>query len=69
MLLKAHKIAERLDRTQGDPDDRLEIIPRPDMEVLRNSGAASVDLRLGRWFLKLRESRIAAPAGIVLRLV
>ena len=58
MLLKGHNIAERLERTLGDPNDPLEIIPRPDMEVLRKSGAASVDLRLGRWFLMLRESRI-----------
>ena len=59
MLLKAHEIAERLERTSGDPDDPLEIIPQPDVRALKKSGDASVDLRLGRWFFVLRESRIA----------
>lgn len=59
MLLKAHKIAERLEGSSRDPDDPLEIIPRPELQELKKSGDASVDLRLGRWFVVLRESRIA----------
>jgi dCTP deaminase len=56
MILKSDIVADLLERhePQGDP---LVITPRPDLEELRGSGAGSVDLRLGSWFLMLRHSR------------
>jgi dCTP deaminase len=35
----------------------LSIVPSPDLEKLATAGAASLDLRLGRWFRTLRHSR------------
>lgn len=69
MILGADQIADLLDEgTAGD--DPLVITPQPDLDTLRESGSAAVDLRLGTWFLKLRESRIgllkmAEPAELV----
>jgi dCTP deaminase len=40
--------------------DPLVIRPTPNLKDLRNSGSASVDLRLGCWFLTFRHSRIAS---------
>lgn len=56
MILKADIIADLVDaqEPQGDP---LVITPRPDLKKLRESGSASIDLRLGCWFLMLRHSR------------
>ena len=59
MVLKSAQIYARLTgRSEDhDPSDPLSIIPYFEIESLRNSGAASVDLRLGRWFLLLRSDR------------
>lgn len=49
----------------GDPAG-IAIIPEPSLEDLRLSGEASVTLRLGRWFLAVRqtnETHIEAFAG------
>lgn len=56
MILKSDIIADLLERNepQGDP---LVITPRPDFKELHASGAGSIDLRLGSWFLMLRHSR------------
>lgn len=56
MLLKAEKLAELLAsaETDGDP---LVIAPQPELRALESSGAASMDLRLGTWFLMLKYSR------------
>ena len=35
----------------------LSIVPRPNVEKIAATGAASIDLRLGRWFRTLRPSR------------
>jgi dCTP deaminase len=56
MIIKANQIAELLQSSPEDPDP-LVVTPRPDIEELRKSGAASLDLRLGTWFLRLRQSR------------
>lgn len=37
----------------------LSVVPRPDTDALTAAGAASMDLRLGRWFRTLRPSRTA----------
>lgn len=59
MILKANLIASRM--TSSEPDDvqdPLVITPFPNIEELKKSGAASVDLRLGTWFGTLRQSRV-----------
>ena len=56
MILKADQIARELDSPE-DKDDPLIITPKPNTDVLRSSGAASIDVRLGRWFLACRPSR------------
>lgn len=54
-MQKAERIAQLLESpSEADP---LVIAPRPDMQALRRSGAASIDLRLGSWFAVLRQSR------------
>ncbi len=56
MILKADQIARELESPE-DPEDPLVITPRPDFTYLQKSGAASLDVRLGRWFLACRQSR------------
>ena len=43
---------------QGDPT-LLSIVPEPDLKRLGKSGSASIDLRLGRWFATMRQSRFS----------
>jgi dCTP deaminase len=57
MMLKADRIADLLETQSDDP---LTITPQPNLRALRKSGSASVDLRLGTWFLSLRQSRAAS---------
>ncbi|MGO8744835.1 MAG: dCTP deaminase [Thermoguttaceae bacterium] len=54
-MLKADRIADLLAR--HDSSDPLVITPHLPIEQIRKSGTASVDLRLGTWFLTLRQSR------------
>ena len=56
MILKADQIARELESPE-DSDDPLIITPGPNLDELRLSGAASLDVRLGRWFLAYRPSR------------
>jgi dCTP deaminase len=52
----------RIADIRADDPEALGIIPKPpqdDLEKFRHSGSASVDLRLGRWLLSLRQSRAA----------
>jgi dCTP deaminase len=58
MILKAEQIAREL-RNPTDPNDPLIITPMPELQELEKSGAASVDIRLGCWFLACRQSRIS----------
>jgi len=55
-MLRANKIAHELERT--DTDDPLIIVPKPRVACLRETSTASVDLRLGRWFLVKRQSKL-----------
>ena len=56
MILKADEIAKRL-ANETKASDPLVIKPQPDLNQLRDSGSAAVDLRLGTWLVTLRESR------------
>lgn len=57
MILQAHLLAEMI----GNPDktDPFVITPPPDLKKLEKSGDASIDLRLGTYFLAPRRSRTA----------
>ncbi len=60
MILKADALADCLagkDRPDR-ADDPLAIVPEPDLDDLRLSGAAAIDLHLGCWFVALRRSRL-----------
>ena len=58
MILKCDRIADLLE-DRSESNDPLVITPRPDLKELRNKGSGSVDLRLGTWFITLRQSRAA----------
>lgn len=49
MILSSESIADLLSNVSGS--DPFVIAPRPDIDALRASGEAAVELRLGTWFL------------------
>lgn len=59
MILRAERIAQLLKQSiDAKTADPLVITPAPDLSVLEKSGSASVDLRLGTWFVNLRPARM-----------
>jgi len=60
MILKSDQIASRLrEGAEVGAIDPLVITPTPpDLDVLAASGSASVDVRLGTWFMTLRQARM-----------
>ena len=58
MILTAARISKLLDAGEKDSEDPLVIVPRPRLNLTEEAGAASVDLRLGTWFLSLRQERL-----------
>jgi dCTP deaminase len=60
MILKADEIANRLRAGPEKQRDRLIVRPLPDLRGLEESGSASIDLRLGTWFVSLRHTRYPA---------
>jgi dCTP deaminase len=70
-MLRANSIAERLmkgleagmdlsiDHSGDGATDPLVITPSPDLADLKTSGSASIDLRLGTWFVSLRQTRMS----------
>jgi dCTP deaminase len=61
MILKTDRLAKLLrDGENATGEDPLVITPTPkDLNVLEQSGSASIDLRLGTWFVTLREARMS----------
>jgi dCTP deaminase len=58
MILNAEVIAGYLEKgNKPDTTDPLVISPQPDLKELTESGSASIDLRLGTWFVTLRPAR------------
>lgn len=55
MILKSSDIAKKL-RREENFDDPLVITPMPDLESMDQFSTASVDLRLGSWFLSFKKS-------------
>jgi dCTP deaminase len=60
MILKSDEIANMLRSPPEKQRDRLIIRPLPDLDKLERSGAASIDFRLGTWFVSLRHTRFPA---------
>lgn len=56
MILKSDIIARELEKP-SNKEDPLIITPEPDIGELQKSGSASIDIRLGCWFLACRQSR------------
>lgn len=54
-MIKSELVAQFIECP--DKDDPLVIAPSPDLDELRTSGSASIDLRLGCWFAALRQAR------------
>ncbi len=64
MILKSDQIANRLALTdEVHRKDPLVVTPLPDLDKLRKKGSASIDLRLGTWFLTMRQSRACLLDG------
>ena len=60
MILKAEQLARELENPPNGKDPLI-ITPQPKLEDIRKSGLASIDIRLGCWFLACRPSR----AGLI----
>jgi dCTP deaminase len=58
MIPNAGHIARKLASSPKDKDPLI-ITPMPDLKKLQGSGEASLDLRLGCWFLVCRQTRLA----------
>lgn len=58
-MLSATGLVARLGLAKTAEAGMLSIVPRPDTSALGATGAASIDLRLGRWFRTLRPTRTA----------
>ncbi len=60
MILKADSLAQLLrDGAKPEADDPLVISPMlQGLDALGTSGSASIDLRLGTWFMTLRQARM-----------
>lgn len=57
MLLPSARICDLLESDPSSEKDPLVIAPTPDLVQLRKTGGASVDLRLGTWFLAMKARR------------
>ena len=57
MILKADQLANWIKIPPNDPQEKFFIRPTPNLQELGNSGAASIDLRLGTWFVTLPRTR------------
>jgi dCTP deaminase len=56
MILSGQKLAEEIARGNAGEHLGVAIIPEPSLDDLKRSGESSVSLRLGRWFLSVKQS-------------
>lgn len=47
-----------------DREQKLTIVPEPDVEALKERGGTSIDLRLGRWFRSFKQSQTTSASLI-----
>jgi len=56
MILTAEKLATEIAKgTRGDTLG-ISVVPIPSLEAIKDGGEAAINLRLGRWFLTMRQS-------------
>jgi dCTP deaminase len=55
-MLDCAELARRIQLGSTAENNGLTIVPQPDISTIEKSGEASVTLRLGRWFIVLRQS-------------
>jgi dCTP deaminase len=60
LLLSAKKLAVEISRGNAGEPDGIAMVPSPDLFQLERTGEASVNLRLGRWFVTMRLSNETA---------
>ncbi len=66
MILTGKKLSAEINSGNAGQSGGIAIIPQPSLGDLERSGEASVNLRLGRWFVVVRQSNethIEATAG------
>ena len=56
MVLTAKKLAQEIRKGNGSDPNGIAVVPEPDLGALESSGEASISLRVGRWFLTMRQS-------------
>jgi dCTP deaminase len=57
MMLGPTELKDRLSSRDVNSSLQLVIVPTPTSTGSSDNGAAAIDLRLGRWFLSLQQSR------------
>lgn len=60
MMLGASDLWERIDAGSNDPRNGILIVPKPDTTGEQSRESNSIDLRLGRWFLAVQQTRTTA---------
>jgi dCTP deaminase len=56
MILTAKKLAHEIRKGNSGDATGIAVIPGPDLDLVERAGEASINLRLGRWFLTMRQS-------------
>lgn len=56
MILSAKLLSEEITRGNAGEESGIAVVPAPEIVKLAEGGEAAVNLRLGRWFLTLRQS-------------
>ena len=62
-MLSAEQI---IDALGAEGDERLTVVPGPDLAALGKRGATSIDLRLGRWFRSFRQTSTSSVSLVAL---
>jgi dCTP deaminase len=57
-MLNASEIVGALSVPTSTTDQRLTVVPCPDLDDLTGRGGTSIDLRLGRWFRSFKQTRV-----------
>jgi dCTP deaminase len=56
LMLNCARLAEKIRLGNTGDDKGLSVIPEPSLDEIEKSGEASITLRLGRWFVVIRQS-------------
>lgn len=56
MILTAKKLSDEIRKGNNGDQTGIAVVPMPELTQLEQSGEAAVNIRLGRWFLTMRQS-------------